>query len=889
MLMVHRLGSFKLRILQSTAGGPSHRKSRWRTAAILLSGVALPVQAETASVTAAISTTQATPNPAQEEIIVTGQALFRDIRPERDLDEDSIEGYGESTVDGLLGELQLELGEEEQPLIIVNGERMNGLDEIGALPVEVLRNVKVLPRGSAVRAGGRSGQRVISLTLKPTLRTATLTAAPKVATEGDWHSVRGEAILTRLHGSTRANIAFRTRADSSLLESERDIIQPAQRLSNAIPGNVIGYPDLLGEIDPVLSDAAGEIVTVTPIPLNADPTIEDFAANANQPAITDIGEFRSLRPKVRNYDLNGTFGTRIAPWLTSTATIRLSRNNSVSKRGLPPALFILSPDNPASPFSTDVGLAYFGEEPLRFRSRRDNGEGNLTFNARFGRWTGNLNARHSQSRDVTRNERPDQFGAIALADSIDPFASNPADLLAIRTDRSKARSIGNLAVLTMTGPAVTLPAGEVQATGEGRLVWTRLDSESSFSGISTDRNFHRSEQSVRGALDVPLTSVETGFLSEVGDLNVTAEYAHVHFSDAGTLHHHTIGLTWEPRPLLRLRAEIDKTDRPPSIQTLGNPTLVTPNVRVFDPLTGQTVDVVQITGGDPSLDPETTKIRRLSGLLTLIPRLNLQLNGEYTDTDSHNFLSSLPEASGAVMLAFPDRFVRDSNGVLVTADLRPVNFDSHREKRLRYGLSLNTQIGGGRPAARVSSGAPSEDGADDVVEETPAARTEPARRSRPATRLQLTVNHSLVFSDKIEIRPELPSVDLLEGGAIGIAGGRVRHQLDGTAAITSRGLGARLGMSWRGSSTLDARIGGQIEELDFSPLLLINFRAFVDASRLFGANVWTRRTRLSLNIANLLNDRQEVRDTLGDTPLQYQPGYRDPIGRTFELELRKSF
>jgi len=26
-----------------------------------------------------------------------------------------------------------------------------------------------------------------------------------------------------------------------------------------------------------------------------------------------------------------------------------------------------------------------------------------------------------------------------------------------------------------------------------------------------------------------------------------------------------------------------------------------------------------------------------------------------------------------------------------------------------------------------------------------------------------------------------------------------------------------------------------------------------------------------------------------ETPLQYQPGYRDPVGRTIEFELRKVF
>ena len=46
---------------------------------------------------------------------------------------------------------------------------------------------------------------------------------------------------------------------------------------------------------------------------------------------------------------------------------------------------------------------------------------------------------------------------------------------------------------------------------------------------------------------------------------------------------------------------------------------------------------------------------------------------------------------------------------------------------------------------------------------------------------------------------------------------------------------------------------------------------------------------MSLDVLNATNDRQSVRDSFGTTPLQYQPGYRDPLGRTIEIELRKVF
>src|SRR4030095_17066200 len=102
-----------------------------------------------------------------------------------------------------------------------------------------------------------------------------------------------------------------------------------------------------------------------------------------------------------------------------------------------------------------------------------------------------------------------------------------------------------------------------------------------------------------------------------------------------------------------------------------------------------------ITGVNPYRHPEKTTMHRLAALVRLGERLNLQLNAEYTDTKERNFVSSLPEASAAVMLAFPGRFIRNPEGVLTIVDLRPVNFDSHREKRFRYGIRLDTSLGRG--------------------------------------------------------------------------------------------------------------------------------------------------------------------------------------------------
>lgn len=860
-------------------------RRRCALGALLLSTTA--VQAPANSV--ANSSAQAAPQEEAPEIIVIGERLFPDVAPERSLNEESIAAYGVSTVEDLLDEIRAELDENEEPVFLVNGERVDDLDDIAGYPVEALRQVQVLPRGTATRVGGSINQRVYSLNLRRQMRSATVTVAPRLSTDGDWGSRHGEAIFTRLRGPMRLNVTLRVRDEDSLLESDRDIIQPEPRLPYGATGTVIPYPSLWHEIDPLLSDAAGQTITVAPIPPRANPTLADFVAGAISPASTDLGDFRTLRPDSRNYDLNASFGTRLAPWLTTSANLRLGHSRGRSVRGLPSALFLLGPDNVSSPFSRTVGLAIYGAEPLRSVSEHSSGHGNVTFNATVRKWRATLNARHAESDTQSRSQRPGLFSDTLLDNLVNPFAMDFDSLSGIAIDRFSSRTRTSSGQLTIYGSPVQLPSGAVNMTIEGRLSRARLKGRSSFSEDGETRELDRSERGIRGLIEVPLASARSGFLEPLGELHASVEYGRIHVGKAGGLDQFAYGLSWEPRPFLRLRGAVEKVMRAADVETLSDPVVITPGVRTFDLLRGETVDVTQTTGGNPQLRPESTETKRLSSILRLVPRLGLQLSTEYTDTDQRNLISSLPPASLPVLAAFPDRFVRDANGTLTSIDVRPVNFEGHQQQRLRYGLSLNAPLGstGIRPRPlRPSLDRGASDAGGDAGDQEDAAPVGPVG---PRTRLQLSAHHTLVLKDEIQIRPGLASVDLLEGGAIGFAGGRARHQVDTLAGISSGGLGARFSAIWRGPSVLDTRIDGTPGQLRFSSLFTLNLRAFADTARLVPQWQWAKGTRVSLNVLNLTDSHQDIRGSNGNTPLQYQRGYRDPLGRTVELELRRAF
>ena len=72
----------------------------------------------------------------------------------------------------------------------------------------------------------------------------------------------------------------------------------------------------------------------------------------------------------------------------------------------------------------------------------------------------------------------------------------------------------------------------------------------------------------------------------------------------------------------------------------------------------------------------------------------------------------------------------------------------------------------------------------------------------------------------------------------------------------------------------------------------VNARVFADLNQrktLIEQRPWLKGVRVSLSVANIFDQRITVHDALGATPISFQPGYLDPLGRTWRIELRKLF
>ena len=160
-------------------------------------------------------------------------------------------------------------------------------------------------------------------------------------------------------------------------------------------------------------------------------------------------------------------------------------------------------------------------------------------------------------------------------------------------------------------------------------------------------------------------------------------------------------------------------------------------------------------------------------------------------------------------------------------------------------------------------------------------------------RLQLGIYHTWIFRDDILIRPGVPVIDLLNGGAIGASGGQPRHRIEAQGGISKNGFGIRFSANWQSGTVVRGGLpaSGTNGDLFFSDLATANFRLYADFTQIgsLGRQSWARGLRVTLSINNIFNAHERVRDATGATPLSYQPDYLDPLGREVRLTIRKLF
>ncbi|MGE4431969.1 MAG: TonB-dependent receptor [Sphingobium sp.] len=879
----------------------------------------------------------------EEDIVVTGQAppgaVIGDIPPENQLNPADIASYGVSSVSELLDEIteqtQSGQGRGSGPVILVNGKRISGVNEVGDLPTEAILRVDILPEEVALKYGYGATQKVVNIILRRRFRSVVADIRGEMATEGQGEESRGQFTYTRIQNNDRLNISARVKTEASLLESERGIL-PADRSAT-------------------------------------DPT----------GTFGDETRYRTLKPKSREYSLNGVYSHALSQKVTAVLNARAAYSTGKDREGFASDQLTIPASNPfAQSASEEVLDRYLSDRVLMQNSTTAQMHGGVSVNATLPKdwqlsFIGNYD--HSDSRTGTDRgyDITDIQTAITSGDpAVNPYGILPSSLLGdVLRDRAVSQSDTGEASMVAMGKLFRVPAGDVRTSLRFGGSVSAIDSEVTRSGLVTSSSdMSRSEFNTQGSLDIPLASRKSGFLGALGTLTANLNASATRISDFGTLGAFGYGLNWSPTNWISLIASVNEDRSAPTLAQLNSPMVVTENVRVYDYVRGETVAVTRISGGNAALDGDDRHVFKLGA--TIKPASRLTLTANYINSRTDDALGSLPSITAAIEAAFPDRYVRNSAGTLIQVDNRPLNLAREEQEQVRWGITFTKVLREPKRAARPSrtaegagadgqrwragrggdseggeggaggsmprpgdgadtppddpdiivngdrddSGPPPPDGfgardgrrdgmgrPDDGMGRSPGGFGAGSRggdgpggfgggRRRSGfggggngANLQFSLFHNWYLRDRILLSEGGPSIDLLNGGSSGDGGGQPRHVVQFNGGITDNGLGLRLSADWRSATSVTADESSSSSDLHFSSLLTMDLRFFANLSNRLPNQDWAKGMRVSLNVENLFNQRQTVTDESGATPLAYQKAYLDPVGRTISLSIRKTF
>ena len=534
-----------------------------------------------------------------------------------------------------------------------------------------------------------------------------------------------------------------------------------------------------------------------------------------------------------------------------------------------------------------VGLGESLLEPLARDTTRESAHAGMALNGNVGDWRWSVTGNADAARNVTET-----------------------DLDVASRDRAVSSTLSGDIDAVANGNLFRLPAGDAGATVRVGASTIHLDNDRRRDGSEFSTTLGRTRGTAALNLDLPISRRNRDFAA-LGSLTLNGNAGVEQLSDFGTMTTLGAGLNWSPLDRLNLLASWTREEGAPTVQQLGDPVLDTPETRIFDFTTGETVLVTAITGGNRELEADRRDVLKLGGNWKPFEETDLRLRVDYVRSRLTDPISSFPGPTAALEAAFPERFVRNSAGELVSVDLRPVNFDSARRDTFRLGFDFSKSLKSAPPSpavieafratrAAAGQGAPTEGGPppgggpppDDALivrDGPPSGGGRFFGGGREGGRLTFSLTDTITLVDEVTIRPGVPKLDYLDGDAVGQSGGRPRHEVEAQAGYFNNGLGARLAANWRSGSRVNTATG---DELRFSPLATFDLRLFANLGQrldLVARHPWLRGTSLRLEVSNLFDSKPGVRNSLGDIPFGYQADLLDPLGRTVSVTFRKLF
>ena len=777
-----------------------------------------------------------------------------------------------------------EFGDEEE--IIVTGARPRG-SVIGDIPPENILDSR------DVRATGVTDINELLEALAPQLGSArgrdggrpiTLLNGQRISSFRELRDIPTEAIQRVEILPEEVALKYGYRADQKVVNIIlRERFRSTAVRAEARTATEGGYVSGLGDVTRLMIGRDGR----TTINLRAEGN--DALREADRDVDLESGEpdDRNARTLLGSRTLlraNATHNRTLFGDVSATINGELEHSSGCSLLGFP---------------TLDDELPIAGDLDARVRNiSTDSAHAGIALNGERGKWRWSLTGNGDLVRSVTR--------------------SDPDDVVFGRDRARSLRSSGDLAG-TANGPLFKLPAGDASATVRLGASALGIDSSRRNEDLTSNSSLGRTQGSAALNVDLPVSRRNRDF-DTLGNLTLNANAEVETLSDFGTLTTIGAGANWSPVERLNLITSWTREEGAPSVQQLGEPILDTPGTRIFDFTRGETVLVNAITGGNPDLAADRRSVWKIGGNWKPLAETDLRLRAEYVRSRLDRPIANFPGPSAALEEAFPERFVREGSGQLISADLRPVNFNSARRDTFRWGFDFTKQLRSARPpqafidqmrarlrAAGVvgpEGGPPTEirtEGGDGGFRRggkggggfggggSGGGGRFGGGGGRQGGRLTFSLTHVMNLRDEVVIGPGLPDLDYLGGDAVGSSGGRPEHEIEAQAGWANNGLGARLSADWRSGTRVDSFDGGSLR---FSPLTTFDLRLFANLGERFdlvAKHPWLRGTQVRLDLRNIFDAKPRVRDASGAVPFSYQSDLLDPLGRTIGISIRKLF
>lgn len=866
------------------------------------------------------------PPPPEEEqgdvtpVEVTGVrprgSVTVDVDPELVLGEEELKALGGNTVGELVEQLSTmtATGSGGQPIVLINGRRISGPQEWRNIPRAAVERTEVLPEQVALAYGYPVDQKVLNFVLKTTFQQTSVGAEATVPTQGGAERGKAGGNYFRVHKGDRWNLAIEVEGQNPLFETERDIVRDPGSRPFDLTGNITGRP-FGAEIDPALWGLAGQTVLVAAIPDgNTTPGLTDFVAGAGAPRTDDLSAWRSRVSEQDTAKIDGSVAHDIDNKTKVTVSASLVDRSTRTWLGLPSVTLVLPSTNPYSPFANDVQLFRYIDAPktmIRTNDSLTTTLGAVADGYIVGDWRWTLSGEYNRVDSESRTGRG--FSAAGLqsqlnagSPAVNPFGDLSAGLTSLPDDTADSVSTNGSVELTVAGDLFDLPAGALQSVIT--LGWdTRsLDSESVRSGLRFDRSLSRDRAYGKFDLWAELINRDEGPLGAFGNLSAGFDVEYYEASDFGGLMNFTANSNWSPWDGVSINLSYSNDRTAPDLGLLNDPVVSTPNTPVFDFVTGQTVLVNYVTGGNPALDAETRQSTRLGLRYRPFKTRELFFNVSYVSNRVDDAISFFPTITPQIEAALPGRFTRDGSGQLIALDARALNYSRTERQDLRFAFFYNFPIGKptAGPGGRGGQGRPGGAGGPGGGPRGPGGPGGFRVPGGPGgggpgmggggmggggfggqpgqARVFMHFNYQHRIQDEIVVRPGLPVIDQLESGR------QPRDQADGFVRLSKDGNMAGLTFSWRGESRIDGGVGGT--DLTFEPYTTIGLEFTADLSSrpdLMKTAPWLKGVELQLNFGNIFEERQNVVSSTGSRPLNYQADYMDPYGRTVTFKIRK--